>query len=159
MTTATIITAKSAVVVIGHEIDEDVFTVPERGRRASTAAHEIVHLPSVSALAVLRHEGRERRVPAGTIAVLADPVFSAADPRVASCISFITSNASMVKAPVTTGFSQKRRLRNRRYESEAFSGTSSGMSAVLCAAMCGRPVSSSRIAESLCRATSISRRP
>ena len=46
--------------------------------------HEIVHLPSASALAVLRRELAGRRPAAKTVAVLADPVFSADDARVKS---------------------------------------------------------------------------
>jgi CHAT domain-containing protein/Tfp pilus assembly protein PilF len=43
--------------------------------------HEIVHLPSISAFAVLRRESVEREVPELTVAVLADPVFELDDPR------------------------------------------------------------------------------
>jgi CHAT domain-containing protein/tetratricopeptide (TPR) repeat protein len=46
--------------------------------------HEIVVLPSASVLAVLRREAAEREPPAGRIAVLADPVFEADDPRLQS---------------------------------------------------------------------------
>lgn len=52
-------------------------------RRLLSADHEIVRLPSASVLAALRRERRPD--PAGrTLAVLADPVFERADPRVAS---------------------------------------------------------------------------
>jgi CHAT domain-containing protein/predicted negative regulator of RcsB-dependent stress response len=44
--------------------------------------HEIVHLPSASALAVLRRELAGRRSAPKAVAVLADPVFSADDGRV-----------------------------------------------------------------------------
>jgi CHAT domain-containing protein/predicted negative regulator of RcsB-dependent stress response len=43
--------------------------------------HEIISLPSVSALAVIRKETGSRPVPARAVAVLADPVFEANDPR------------------------------------------------------------------------------
>jgi CHAT domain-containing protein/Tfp pilus assembly protein PilF len=43
--------------------------------------HEIITLPSASALAVLRNETSDRPRPTRTLAVLADPVFSDADPR------------------------------------------------------------------------------
>ena len=46
--------------------------------------HEIVHLPSASALAVLRRELAGRRPASRAVAVLADPVFSANDARVKS---------------------------------------------------------------------------
>jgi CHAT domain-containing protein len=44
--------------------------------------HEIITLPSASTLAVLRRETAGRRPAPGTLAVLADPVFSAEDERV-----------------------------------------------------------------------------
>ena len=46
--------------------------------------HEIISLPSMSVLAVLRREIKERHVPARrkVVAVLADPVFDSQDPRV-----------------------------------------------------------------------------
>lgn len=43
--------------------------------------HEIVNLPSASALAVSRHETRHRNLPAKTLAVLADPIFDKKDER------------------------------------------------------------------------------
>ena len=46
--------------------------------------HEVVHLPSASALAVLRRELAGRQPAEKAVAVLADPVFSADDPRVKS---------------------------------------------------------------------------
>ena len=45
--------------------------------------HEIVNLPSASVLAVLRKETAKRKSAPKTVAVLADPVFEANDPRVA----------------------------------------------------------------------------
>jgi len=48
------------------------------------ASHEIVHLPSASTLAVLRRELAGRKPAAKSVAVLADPVFSADDDRVKS---------------------------------------------------------------------------
>ena len=44
--------------------------------------HEIVSLPSASALAVLRRDTAGREHAGKTIAVLADPVFDREDPRV-----------------------------------------------------------------------------
>jgi CHAT domain-containing protein len=46
--------------------------------------HEIVNLPSASVLAVMRRETEGRKAPAGTIAVVADPVFEGHDPRLGS---------------------------------------------------------------------------
>jgi CHAT domain-containing protein/Tfp pilus assembly protein PilF len=48
------------------------------------ASHEIVNLPSASALALIRRETAGRRAAAKTLAVLADPVFGAGDPRLAA---------------------------------------------------------------------------
>jgi CHAT domain-containing protein len=46
------------------------------------AAHEIVRLPSMSAIEILRRSIQQRRPAAKALAVLADPVFDASDPRV-----------------------------------------------------------------------------
>ncbi len=57
--------------------------LPEPGFSTPLIAnHEIVSLPSASALAVLRRELAQRSKPAGTLAVLADPVYEPVDPRV-----------------------------------------------------------------------------
>jgi CHAT domain-containing protein len=59
--------------------------LPIPGRRDAPVpmfvVHEIVSLPSASVLAVLRQQGSDREPGAGAIAVLADPVFEADDPR------------------------------------------------------------------------------
>ncbi len=60
--------------------------------------HEIVHLPSASVLALLRRDLAERRAAPKTIAVLADPVFSADDERV---------RANAANAKVTTTIQRK----------------------------------------------------
>ena len=52
------------------------------GYRPLIADHEIVNLPSASVLALIRRESAGRRKAAGTLAILADPVFDANDPRV-----------------------------------------------------------------------------
>jgi CHAT domain-containing protein/Tfp pilus assembly protein PilF len=44
--------------------------------------HEVVYVPSASALSALRRDLADRRAAPGTLAVLADPVFDAADSRV-----------------------------------------------------------------------------
>ena len=46
--------------------------------------HEIINLPSVSALALIRDEAAERRPGRKAVAVLADPVFERDDPRIES---------------------------------------------------------------------------
>lgn len=50
--------------------------------RPLISEHEIISLPSASSLAVLRRELRGRQTAAKVIAVVADPVFQADDPRV-----------------------------------------------------------------------------
>jgi CHAT domain-containing protein/tetratricopeptide (TPR) repeat protein len=50
------------------------------------AEHEVVNVPSASVLEFLRREADGRAVPAGTVAVLADPVFEQDDPRVRAAI-------------------------------------------------------------------------
>src|SRR5262245_21110629 len=52
------------------------------GSRPLILDHEIVNLPSISALAVLRHETAGRKSAGKAVAVLADPVFSSDDARV-----------------------------------------------------------------------------
>lgn len=59
--------------------------LPVPGNRDSrvplVVEHEIVNLPSASVLAALRLEMAGRKLPGRTVAVLADPVFEADDPR------------------------------------------------------------------------------
>lgn len=55
--------------------------LPTEGLPLATA-HEIVHVPSVSALEALRRRRHQRgAAPEGTLALFADPVFGPADPR------------------------------------------------------------------------------
>lgn len=56
------------------------------------AEREIVSLPSASVLAELRREDRGRRVAEKTLAVFADPVFEADDPRIKAAVSKNKSN-------------------------------------------------------------------
>ena len=58
--------------------------MPGEGAAPLLAGHEIVHLPSASALDLLRREPRERVEPQKTLAILADPVFESNDPRLAA---------------------------------------------------------------------------
>lgn len=48
------------------------------------ASHEVISVPSASAIAVMRRETVDRAVPDGTVALLADPVYEADDERFAS---------------------------------------------------------------------------
>ena len=89
------------------------------------AAHEIVHLPSASTLAVLRREAASRVPPAGTIAVLADPVFGPDDPRLGGRRAAVPSAAGPAvglrgpEGPAAESFS---RLPHTRGEAEAILG-------------------------------------
>ena len=56
--------------------------LPAGDRRPLIAAHEVVSLPSASALAALRRRVAARKPAKGVVAVLADPVFQPDDPRV-----------------------------------------------------------------------------
>jgi CHAT domain-containing protein len=84
---------------------------------------EIVHMPSVSALAALRRETAGRRVPARTVAVLADPAFADARmPRLPLAREEATSIARVAhRAEVRLGYEATRaaamsgELRNFRY--------------------------------------------
>jgi CHAT domain-containing protein/Tfp pilus assembly protein PilF len=59
---------------------------PRRDPIPLAVEHEVVGLPSASALAMLRRETAGRRPPPGAVAVLADPVFEADDPRVRAAL-------------------------------------------------------------------------
>jgi CHAT domain-containing protein len=50
------------------------------------AGHEVVNLPSASALEMMRQETAGRAPPAGALAVLADPVFERDDPRLRAAL-------------------------------------------------------------------------
>jgi len=65
------------------------------------AEHEIVSLPSVSALALLRKETAGRRPAAKTVAVLADPVFNKDDERIKLTITDKSGKESPLVAAAT----------------------------------------------------------
>ena len=81
---------------------------PKRGATTGSQAsfvplvvdHEIISLPSVSALAVLRQETNGRQGAPKAVAVLADPVFDAQDPRVRSAA---TNEESGIQRQVQKG--------------------------------------------------------
>src|SRR5215470_6200760 len=60
------------------------------------ASHEIVRLPSASALVALRRETAGRRPAAKTLAIIADPVFEPNDPRVLAAAKKKRSNDNLV---------------------------------------------------------------
>ncbi len=57
---------------------------PAGGYEPLIAKHEVVSIPSASVLSIIRREMAGRQRAAKSIAVLADPVFEASDPRLAS---------------------------------------------------------------------------
>jgi CHAT domain-containing protein/tetratricopeptide (TPR) repeat protein len=63
------------------------------------ARHEIVEAPSASVLATLRRDAARRKLPRRTVAVLADPVFDAADPRVARAARRVSTNVTATRTP------------------------------------------------------------
>ncbi|HEX9942078.1 MAG TPA: CHAT domain-containing protein, partial [Thermoanaerobaculia bacterium] len=68
-----------------HTLPFAALPIPGRGEGPPVpviAEHEVLSLPSASALAALRREPARRSAAPITVAVLADPVFGAADPRV-----------------------------------------------------------------------------
>lgn len=89
--------------------------------------HEIVNLPSASVLAVLRQETRDRKPPAKTVAVLADPVFSETDPRLTPIhkTSAIADEGAAVedlkRSASESGLTDLMRLRFSRLEAEEIS--------------------------------------
>jgi CHAT domain-containing protein/predicted negative regulator of RcsB-dependent stress response len=99
--------------------------VPGGGREPvpMMVEHEIVSLPSASVLAILRRETRDRRPRPGAVAVLADPVFEADDPRLRAVKrslgrspSQLAGAASLPDGPGAGGFP---RLGATRLEADA----------------------------------------
>lgn len=92
--------------------------LPEPGDKPVKAApplianHEIINLPSVSTLAVLRQEKADRKPADKAVAVLADPVFSQDDPRIKA------ANKSQPKTTTVGSLSLTKTLRDFRGELE-----------------------------------------
>ena len=87
--------------------------------------HEVINLPSASVLAVLRQETAGRQLPSKTIAVLADPVFSSDDSRLALSarrrVPAVNENSSIADAKrsaAESGVLDFVRLRFSRREAE-----------------------------------------
>ncbi len=85
---------------------------PDARGEPMVTKHEIVYLPSLSVLKALRGKAAERSPVYGGVAVLADPVFSAGDPRVVGggVVSSASSSENRVSLP---------RLPETRLEAEA----------------------------------------
>ncbi len=87
--------------------------------------HEVVHLPSASVLALLRSEASGRVPATNTLAVLADPVFRADDPRVTGttpAMAPAVGNVVLLRSATQSGLSGFERLRETRREAERIVG-------------------------------------
>jgi CHAT domain-containing protein/tetratricopeptide (TPR) repeat protein len=107
--------------------------------------HEVVSLPSISAVRILRQEVTGRPVASRTVAVLADPVLNSADPRVkpgtaaqartpassAKTSSAPPANSDLARSAGEAGAGGLERLRFTRQEADAIiSLAESGLEAV-----------------------------
>jgi len=107
--------------------------------RALIVAHEVVMAPSASVVGLLRQETANRKPASKTVAVLADPVFSNNDPRVAAArlgrpapIEKDTP-AVALRSGADSGLDGLRRLRFSRQEADAIArlaGTDGKLEAV-----------------------------
>lgn len=75
--------------------------LPGKSGRPLVVDHEIVSMPSVSALLTLRHEVEQRAPAPGVVAVLADPVFSKSDPRVGGPSLVSHQRDALARLPLT----------------------------------------------------------
>ncbi len=110
--------------------------LPDPRDRSGTAplvrTHEIVVLPSASVLAVLRREAAEREPPAGRIAILADPVFEADDPRLQGAgrgrprrvtpVGVEAPLSDLLRTTRSLGITRLQRLEHTGAEAEAIRG-------------------------------------
>lgn len=87
--------------------------------------HEIVSLPSASVLAVLRNETANRKPATRNVAVLADPVFSPNDPRLAVANNAhgtpVTDAGDTQRSASESGVAELSRLRFSRQEADEIS--------------------------------------
>ena len=72
----------------------------DKSPRPLIVEHEIVNLASASVLAVLRNEAKSRKPAPGSVAVIADPVFSQEDPRLGARIGEYVSKLQQVSSTV-----------------------------------------------------------
>jgi CHAT domain-containing protein len=106
------------------EPDADTGRPRRAAARPLIASHEIVRLPSASVLAALRQEAQGRRPAPHAVAILADPVFDASDPRVAArprpaAVHAASASASPLLADHALGQAKLPRLPFSRAEAEA----------------------------------------
>ncbi len=124
------LTAKRLVVVADgalHLVPFAALPVSTTGRDPLLASHEVVMLPSISALDVMRRESARAPAPAKTLAVFADPVFDVKDERVLAMVRQsapptgpapdVASNVSV--PPSVRGLISLRRLPGTRQEANA----------------------------------------
>ncbi len=93
---------------------------PHQPHQPLMASHEIVNLPSASVLSVIRRESQGRQAASQTLAVIADPVFEANDPRVTNAKNELAMSAALTRALKTTNSrAGLARLAFSRQEAEA----------------------------------------
>ncbi|HZS07353.1 MAG TPA: CHAT domain-containing protein [Blastocatellia bacterium] len=98
---------------------------PAADSRPLVADHEVVSLPSASVVAALRQETAGRKPASRTLAVLADPVFSSDDPRVARSGESLAAAVEVASLPADakrsageSGLADLVRLRFSRQEAD-----------------------------------------
>ncbi|HEY6118620.1 MAG TPA: CHAT domain-containing tetratricopeptide repeat protein, partial [Pyrinomonadaceae bacterium] len=96
---------------------------PDQTPQPLIADHEIISLPSASVLGVLRRETKDRPRAAKTVAVFADPVFGAQDPRIASLsknqrIDYSEQAGDVRRSAEESGLNGFPRLRFSRQEAD-----------------------------------------
>jgi tetratricopeptide (TPR) repeat protein len=132
---------------------------PRDGRVASplVLTHEIVSLPSASILALLRDEGSRRAPAPKMVAVLADPVFAADDPRVGTARrgqrSPVPAPADQARAGSVTSELQARDVATRALEPFATTGARGALSRLPFTRMEAAAVAALAPAASVLRAT------
>ena len=100
-----------------HELPFPALVLPGSGRRM-VEEHEVVLVPSASAVAALRASSHESR-PAGTVAVLADPVFDRGDPRLQRRVAANSPvPRDLTRSMETMGLKRLPRLPGTRIEAE-----------------------------------------
>jgi CHAT domain-containing protein/tetratricopeptide (TPR) repeat protein len=91
-------------------------------REELIAGHQIVHLPSASTLALLRGDSQARLPAPRLVALLADPVFDAADPRVTGkreVPAAASESGDLQRSAKDAGLVTFERLRSSRDEADA----------------------------------------
>jgi CHAT domain-containing protein/Tfp pilus assembly protein PilF len=95
--------------------------LPLNGDAPLIVDHEIVSLPSASVLAMLREEFGNRKPATKSVAVIADPVFTANDPRLATAVKTAANESPFVDAQrsaAESGVNDLARLRFSRQEAD-----------------------------------------